>query len=187
MSIKFGGHTGFHPFTSEHLCKRRLNVLQRGSIDATAATVLIFPLYMWVVFSVLKRTPKMFVRLFFSITLYILGVFSMLCIDLAGHLHLKSGANTNGNTSMCMFSAGDNEEQPVLKLHQPVLLIPGLLLGLGSPIVMATTFEFISAQSPSSMKGLLVGVFFIVRAFFQIISGVAVTPLHTSHCGIVSQ
>ena len=45
---------------------------------------------------------------------------------------------------------------------QAVLLIPGLLLGLGSPIVMATTFEFISAQSPSSMKGLLVGVFFTV-------------------------
>ena len=88
MSIKFGGHTGFHPFTSEHLCGRRLNVLQRGSIDATAATVLLFPLYMWVVFSVLKRTPKMFIRLFFSITLYILGVFGMLCIDLAGHLHL---------------------------------------------------------------------------------------------------
>ena len=176
MSIKFGGHTGFHPFTSEHLCKRRLNVLQRGSIDTSVATVLLFPLYMWVVFSVLKRTPKMFIRLFFSITLYILGVFGMLCTDLAGHLHLKSGENIHRNTSMCMFSSGDNEEQPVLKLHQAVLLIPGLLLGLGSPIVMATTFEFISAQSPSSMKGLLVGVFFTVRAFFQIISGVAVTP-----------
>ena len=50
MSIKFGGHTVIHPFTSEHLCGRRLNVLQRGSIDATAATVLLFPLYMWVVF-----------------------------------------------------------------------------------------------------------------------------------------
>ena len=42
--------------------------------------------------------------------------------------------------------------------------------------MMATSFEFISAQSPSSMKGLLVGVFFNIRAFFQLVGGVALIP-----------
>ena len=64
----------------------------------------------------------------------------------------------------------------VLKLHWSVLLVPYLLLGLGQPLTVAAAFEFISAQSPSSMKGLLVGVFISVKAFFQLISGIILIP-----------
>ena len=93
----------------------------------------------------------------------------MLCIDLAGHV-----ISNNNSTSVCMFIVSRHRfEHAVLKIHWAVMLVPCLLLGLGPPLAMATTFEFISAQSPSSMKGLLVGVFIGVKAFFQLISGVA--------------
>ena len=72
-------------------------------------------------------------------------------------------------------------EHAILKMHWAVMLVPCLLLGLGPPLAMATTFEFISAQSPSSMKGLLVGVFISVKAFFQLISGVALIPFAYKH------
>ena len=116
------------------------------------------------------------ISLAFSVVLYLLGVTSMLCIDFAGHLKASLRGDTTGNIIMCMFTVNHGSEQPVLRLHWAVLLVPGLLLGIGPPLVMATTFEFISAQSPSSKKGLLVGVFYTIRAFFQLVSGAALIP-----------
>ena len=46
---------------------------------------------------------------------------------------------------------------PTLNMHSVRLIPPNIFLGLGPLIVVATTFEFISAQSPQYMKGLLVG------------------------------
>ena len=44
-------------------------------------------------------------------------------------------------------------------------------------LVIATTLEFISAQSPQSMKGLLVGVFFAIRGLFQFLNSIVIIPL----------
>ena len=55
-------------------------------------------------------------------------------------------------------------------MHCTVLISPNILLGIGPPIVMTTVLEFISAQSPQSMKGLLIGVFFSIKGIFQLLS-----------------
>ena len=65
---------------------------------------------------------------------------------------------------------------PILEMHWAVLIPPNILLGIGPPIVVATIFEFISAQSPSSMKGFLIGVFFAIRGIFQLLSSLALFP-----------
>ena len=45
-------------------------------------------------------------------------------------------------------------------------------------IIIATTLEFISAQSPQSMKGLLVGVFFVIGGLFQFLNNsIIIIPL----------
>ena len=156
-------------------CTARFVLLERSSI-ISLSTLVLLPLFIWIVFSFLhQRVLSIFSRLCFAVLIYLLGVASMFCIDLAGHV--ISEGNSPNNTSMCMFLATHRgSEQSVLKLHWSVLLVPSLLLGLGPPLVMATTFEFISAQSPFSMQGLLVGVFFSIRAFFQLVSGVALIP-----------
>ena len=61
-------------------------------------------------------------------------------------------------------------------MHWAVLILPNVLLGIGPLIVTATIFEFISAQSPHSMKGLLIGVFFAIKGVFQVISSVMLFP-----------
>ena len=58
-----------------------------------------------------------------------------------------------------------------------VFVSPGLLLGIGPLLVIATTLEFISAQSPQSMKGFLVGVFFAIRGLFQFLNSIIIIPL----------
>ena len=66
---------------------------------------------------------------------------------------------------------------PSLDMNWGVLIPPSLLLGIGPLLVIATTLEFISAQSPQSMKGLLVGVFFAIRGLFQFLNSIIIIPL----------
>ena len=66
---------------------------------------------------------------------------------------------------------------PTLDMHWAVLIPPNLFLGIGPLIVVATTLEFISAQSPQSMKGFLVGVFFAIRGLFQFLNTIIIIPL----------
>ena len=44
-------------------------------------------------------------------------------------------------------------------------------------MVIATTLEFISAQSPQSMKGLLLDVFFAIRRLFQFLNSIIIISL----------
>ena len=64
-----------------------------------------------------------------------------------------------------------------LNMHWGVLIPPSLLLEIGSVLVIATTLEFISAQSPQPMKGLLVGVFFAIKGLFQFLNTIVIIPL----------
>ena len=174
VSILFGLHTGGHSAVAKQICNSEFILFGKGSM-INIVTVLVLPVYIKLVFSTLyQRIPRIFSRLIIAVSIYFLGVTSMLCIDLAGHI--SNIEEIAGNKSMCMFAIAHGIVPPSLHLPSGLLLIPDTLLGIGPPLVMATTFEFISAQSPSSMKGLLLGVFFSIRAFFQLVSGVALIP-----------
>ena len=102
-----------------------------------------------------------------GIILWILGALSMLSIDLASHL---LSVNAQGTGSHCMFTYTRQNSAhalmyPVLEMHWAVLIPPNVLLEVGPPIVIATVFEFISAQSPHFMKGLLIGVLLSETSF----------------------
>ena len=55
-------------------------------------------------------------------------------------------------------------------------MITNLLYGTAAPLINITILEFISAQSPYSMKGLLLGVFYAFRGLFTIVGSVATFP-----------
>ena len=61
-------------------------------------------------------------------------------------------------------------------MHWASLIPINVLLGIGSILVWTTVFEFIAAQSPHSMKGLVVGLFFVISGFFQLLSSLALLP-----------
>ena len=154
-------------------CSATFILLDKGSLT-NLVSVLVIPVYVWIVFSFLRRhSPKIFSRLICAMILHLLGVISMLCIELAGHIVAKKNSKMD-NIPSCMYV--HKTHSSLLHLHWSVLLLPSVLTGMGQPLVIATAFEFISAQSPFSMKGLLIGVFFSIRAFFQLISGLALIP-----------
>ena len=168
----FGFHTGTENETILYYHAKEF-LLQSGMLSYWL-TVIFFPIYTWLLFSVLSKksmTPKILHRILFAIVLYLLSLIAMTATDITGHILVA------GNTSKCMFfhtSYGRLEKK--LNLHWSVLILPNLTKTLALDLIMASTFEFISAQSPHTMKGVLVGLLFAVRGFFQLIEAVLLFP-----------
>ena len=173
----FALHTGQETSFNNETCGWKWMLLESGTLSSLTVVV-ILPIYIWVLYSVLRnRVPKILIRLGFAIGLYIVAVISMLLVDLTGHIVLNIEQTPN---AMCMFVEPylpmSRSHFDTLNLHWAVLIFPNLLVSLAPDLIMATAFEFISAQSPHTMKGVLVGVLFAIRGFFLIIGVLLLLP-----------
>ena len=170
--------------TSEHTWE--IMLVSSSSLMTLLSTLILFPSYVYVIFSFLRqRSIKLFSRIKLGIGLCLLGVLSLFIIDLVGHsLQHSNPLSQTLNNTQCMFQfyrTNDTLKYPALKMHWSVLFLPNLLLGIGPLIVITTTFEFISAQSPQSMKGLTIGVFFAIRGLFQFLNSIIIIPFSLKH------
>ncbi len=141
------------------------------------------PVLIWIVYCVLRnRVPKILTRLEIGILLSILGVFSMLVIDLVGH----NVTNDSTNGTHCMFLEAynlDKNRTPYYKLQLPwyILIAPNLLNMFSKSLVQVTTFEFISAQTPQAMKGLMFGVFFAIQGGYSFMGAILLIPFSLNY------
>jgi peptide/histidine transporter 3/4 len=161
--------------TIEH--KWESGFIETGSLMTLLSLTCLFPIYTCIInFSPLckKVMNNMFCRIQLGAAFCLLGVISLLVIDVVGHsLHGTTGLNN----TQCMFQVyrtNTTASYPALNLHWSVLIPPNLFLGIGPLIVISTTYEFISAQSPQSMKGLLIGVFFAIRGLFHFLNSIVI-------------
>ena len=169
----------FHPYWAgePYSCTSKAGM---GSLVELACwivvpVIVLFPLYVWIVFFLLqRRTVKLFVRLGMGIVVCLLGIVCLLITDVVGH---ATNTSNSDNLTLCVFQLSLLESHPTLDLPWAVSIPPTILLGIGTLLVTATTLEFISAQSPQYMKGLLVGVFFAIRGLFQFLNSVVIIPL----------
>ena len=174
----FGYHTHLLKGPNTHW----IRLVENGLLMSLAESI-IFSLYIWYIFSHLrKRIPKMLLRLTAGIIFSLLGVLSMLITDAVGHSVVSKNISTN-LTVQCTFQVSafnyTNDHQP-LNMHWYVLIPPSVFLGIGPLVIIATTIEFISAQSPHSMKSLLIGVFFALQGVFQLIGYLLTLPFSLS-------
>ena len=155
-------------------CTLTWAVLDSGALKYLSA-LLFMIVYIWLVYSVLRNCiPKIFTRLWIAHFLFVVGVASMLVIELSGHIihysREKKGA-------VCMFNSDvQNSPEMELGMHWGVLILPNLLTGIGQLLVMTNAYEFISAQSPHSMTGLFIGIFLAIRGFFQFLGAIILYP-----------
>ena len=166
---------GLHLETQQFSHEWARFVVDHGVLRNIIST-LSFPIYIWITFSVLRnRTPRIFCRLGFGIVLYFIAILYALIIDVVGHTqHL-------GSNSECIFNFTFNDTSdkiliPHIGMHWAVYIPVNLLCGVGPTLVTVTLFEFISAQSPHSMKGLLVGTYFAISGVYQFFSSVLLMP-----------
>ena len=171
---------GFHIGHGKKETTLWIHAVRTGFLTVLSSNVL-FPMYIWCIFSVFrKRIPSMFKRLGIGIASSLLGVISMLITDAAGHSQ-NVADSANLTQHQCLFRVTEYNyarEYNPLYLHWYVLIPSSILLSIG-PLLVTTTIEFIAAQCPHSMKGLLVGVFFALQGFFKLLGYIITIPFST--------
>ena len=154
----------------EH-CPWDLFVTNAGVLRYTMAATF-FPAYIWIIFSLFRsRVPRMLTRIGFGMGLYIIGILSLLAVDTIGHF-IEGKTNATG-CILSVYHVDSFPEIPSLGMHWTVMIPSAILLAIGPTLLTATVFEFVSAQSPHTMKGFLFGVFFAIRGTFQFFGSLA--------------
>ena len=168
--------------TAEHVWETM--VLGSGALMTFVSEFILFPTYIFTVFSLLrKKSVTQFTRMRIGVVVGFLGVASLFIIDVVGH-SMKTLRTNVSNHSQCMFQMHRNGSMltyPSLNMHWSVFIPPNLLLGIGPLIIITTTYEFILAQSPQSMKGLIIGVFFAIRGLFHFLNSIIIIPFSLKH------
>ena len=179
--VLLGFHTGDVHYTHSNNSHQGIDdctsweLVWSGNLKYISGTLL-FPLYIWFIFSCLhRRIPKMFTRLISGVVMYLLGNLFLLVNDLVGHIIFAKHHSTSNEGSMCLFVYGGSYF-PYLEMHWSVMIPPSILLGVAQLVVMTTALEFISAQSPHFMKGLIVGILFAIIGVFQLIGALGLIP-----------
>ena len=171
----FALHIGPHvQVNTTTMCGYEWLLLQSGNLSIITPVALL-PLYIIFLHPHVPRWfPRILRRLGCGILMLVLSVTSMLAMEGIGHMQTHA---VNGSNISCMFLTTYEPFFPhTLNMKTLVLLAPNLLIGMAVPFIYITVLEFISAQSPHTMKGLLLGVFYTIRGFFIILGCVFTFP-----------
>ena len=119
------------PWRKFHFCETKhiWEVLTgSGAMMAVFSNVVWFPMYLWIVFSLFhNRMPRIFTRIGIGIVVCLLGVTSLLIIDVVGH---ALNINRSANQIQCIFQDTPINDRntilfyPALSMHWTVLIVP---------------------------------------------------------------
>lgn len=175
-SISFRSHEfSFHGLLGEcapdgvlqSRCLRVL-VLKAGPI----VFLLSLPLWELLVFPLLWKCTMRFrilTRLAIGMSLLLLFLLSLISIELYGQTswhYRNSIQNSNETTAPFCPLSPPSPPHPIRDHHYPLpyawLALPSILYTAGTCIVGVAMIEFMSSQCPYSMKGLMLGLFYLV-------------------------
>ena len=150
------------------ICTDFGNFLTNGGTLYPLLIVLIIILYVLIPQRfVQKYTPGMLKRIGVGLCLITVSLICSLSLDIVRHFI----GNLN---APCLFNAQAVFNPPAeivqtLDISPYFLLIQNILTAVAYILIYGGTFEFICAQSPHSVKGFLIGVFFAISGLFQLL------------------
>ena len=168
---------GHHNYT----CKYPQWILLESGNLSYILTVVLLPAYVLVILPRMrawKCFPKILFRLGIGMALTLVAAMSMTVTLMGAHVH-QHKTNSSSSEAPCLFNFSYFQPTPAmdnLNLPSWTLIFPNLLSAIAIPLTYITILEFISAQSPHTMKGLLLGVFYAVRGLFTITGCALVFP-----------
>ena len=150
-------------------------ILQSGNLTYMVSCIFI-PLYIFLLQSCFQKwLSRILHRLIVGIVILVLFMWIMTTLYTAA---LGYARHHNLNAS-CLFTSEyrhSKEFSQTLEFPTSSLILPNIFAGIGLPIINVAILEFISAQSPHTMKGLLLGVFYTIRGFFILLGCLVVFP-----------
>ena len=160
-------------------------ILISNGLLSPLLVVICIPFYLcWIRQRILYHIPGMLRRIGLAILLMTISLSSTFLMDVMVHVN-------NTDNSGCMFKTllklypTDSDFIPDAFLSPPLyqnmyfFITQHVLSALADMLLDIAVLEFICSQSPYSMKGLLLGIFFSIRSLFQGIAFISVIPFGT--------
>ena len=169
----YGLHLGKNVSVSTE-CTYEWMLFESGTLSPIISVVAI-PLYIILVYPHIKRwIPRIIYRMGIGMVLKVTSVITMFIIQVMAN-------STASHEYKCLFLSeyrehNNNHFTQTLEFPTQTLIIINLINGIASPLISITVLEFISAQSPHTMKGLLLGVFYAFRGLFITLGCVLTVP-----------
>ena len=135
-----------------------------SSVYFVTGGVLLITMVIYQIFKPLfdKCLRTMLRRIGVGIFLVMFAQFSWLGFDVAGNYH------SDELNSTCIFNIPYNNTANISwSISHFWILLPRVLMGVAFGIALPTSLEFVFAQAPYSMKGLVVGVWFMAVGSFK--------------------
>ena len=135
--------------------------------------VILIPIFLKIINPLFQRyIPGILKQIGVGLCLICVSLLCSLIIDTIGHV-LPSGQDASsmfyiGHYNLT-FGFAHFVDAPSLNLSPYYLFVQNFLVAVAYILIYGGVFEFICAQSPHSMKGVLIGVFFAVKGLFQLI------------------
>ena len=160
-------------------------ILISNGLLSPLLVVICIPFYLcWIRQRILYHIPGMLRRIGLAILLMTISLSSTFLMDVMVHVN-------NTDNSGCMFKTftklypTDSDFIPYAFLSPPLyqnmyfFISQHVLSAIADMLLDIAVLEFICSQSPYSMKGLLLGIFFSIRSLFQGIAVISVIPFGT--------
>ena len=132
--------------------------LQYNTIILFVLPLLLIPAYRFVVFPVIhNRILSLIKRAGVGLGIMLIGNLLNLTVDTIEHLH--------SNNTQCMFSDTSHGSANSLSIPLYWLLISASVSGVGQTLVVCSSLEFVMAQSPNRMRGVMMGLATVFLGF----------------------
>ena len=181
----FGRHIGRHGLIRDN-CTYQWIIFESGTLSNVLPVVGI-PFYIILLYPRIKRwVPRILHRMGIGLALKMASVTSMFIIQVAANSNAARHDATANFT--CLFLSAYHHHVPLLHenitnpavislgLPSQILGILNVMNGVAAPMVGITALEFISAQSPHRMKGVLLGLFYAFKGLFITLGCVIAFP-----------
>ena len=170
------------PYREVHLERMAQYILISNGLLSPLLVVICIPLYLcWIRPRIKYYIPRILMRIQIGILVMLASLICTFAMDVVAHVRNTEYAN-------CMFGGyvhikhvnivpeSDFPESPLLFQNAYFFTTQHVLSALADMLFDIAVLEFICSQSPYSMKGLLLGIFFSIRSLFQGIAFLSIIP-----------
>jgi len=154
-------------------------MLTEYGMTESLATLLFVPLWQCIARPLLKKySPNMFKRMGVPVCLYTLSFLIYFCYD------ILSSNSANDKLGYCYTYCSRNatvllDFSYVHLSSSYVSVFQQVVYSLSHSLLYISAYEFLCSQSPQYMKGLLFGLFYAARTFYQYLAVVSVWSFST--------
>lgn len=155
---------------SLHGCYNRLTIRYSDYLIAITVVIL-YEFFIYPLFN--KCMPKISIerKFLLGVALFLMRILSLLSIDIVAFT--KNMFDSRNFTTACVFTT---QTEQTINISGKWLIIPGFMDALSTLLLLLTGYEFIWAQAPTSMTGLLFGISYAILSLNTIFQAGLASP-----------